>query len=165
MRNWLQIFAVAIVLTVLTMQPAAAQQGQRASVTDVSKEARGESTTPTGPGGMPRPEKTEDGRDYYYFEPLNLMAIRDHQPVRKYTLFTRIILGEDTTDDDINEAKPLIRDALILALTDMAQVDWGGEAGFDQDLASRIAKDHIEAIIGEGSLDGLDFPLIQVQVF
>lgn len=158
-------FLSAAIVLATVVAPAAAQQGKRASVTDVSKEVRGEGTGPLGPGGMPRPDKTEDGRDYYYFEAVYVTAIRDYLPARKYTLWTRLILAEEKTDADIDEVKPQIRDALITALSDMVQIDWGGDAEFDTDMASQIAMDQIQSIVGEGAIDALDFPLIEVQVF
>ena len=59
---------VIVVAAALFALPTQAQQGKRANVTDVSKEVRGESDGPVGPGGMPRPDKTEDGREFYYMD-------------------------------------------------------------------------------------------------
>lgn len=158
-------FLSAAFVLALIVNQASAQKGQRASVTDVTKEVRGEGEGPVGPGGMPRPDKTEDGRDYYYFEAVYITAIRDNLPARKYTLWTRLVLAEEKTDADIDEVKPQIRDALITALSDMVQIDWGGDAEFDTDIASQIAMDQIQSIVREGTVEALDFPLIEVQVF
>ncbi len=141
--------------------PTDAQQGKRANVTEVSKEVRGENE---GPGAMPRPDKTEDGREYYYMDAVYVTAIRDFIPARKYTLWTRMILAEDKKDAEIDAVIPLIQDALITALSDMVQIDWGGDAEIDSDIASQIAKDRVESIVGEGVVDALDFQRIEVQV-
>ena len=142
-----------------------AQQGKRAYVTEVSKEVRGEGETPAGPPGMPRPDKTEDGRDFYYMDAVYVTSIRDFIPARKYTLWTRIILAEDKKDAEIGAFTPFIRDVLITALSDMVQIDWGGDAEADSDIASQVAKDRIESILGEVVFDALDFKRIEVQVF
>jgi hypothetical protein len=157
--------AVVLVAVMLFAAPTDAQQGKRANVTEVSKEVRGESEGPVGPGGMPRPDKTEDGREFYYMDAVYVTAIRDFIPARKYTLWTRMILAEDKKDAEIDEVRPLIRDALITALSDMVQIDWGGDAEIDSDIASQIAKDRVESIVGEGVVDALDFQRIEVQVF
>ena len=47
----------------------------------------------------------------------------------------------------------------------MVQIDWGGDAEIDSDIASQIAKDRVESIVGEGVVDALDFQRIEVQVF
>lgn len=60
--------AVVLVAVMLFAAPTDAQQGERANVTEVSEEVRGENEGPVGPGGpggMPRPDKTEDGREFY----------------------------------------------------------------------------------------------------
>ena len=92
-------------------------------------------------------------------------AIRDFIPASKYTLWTRMILAEDKKDVEIDAVRPFIRDALITALSDMVQIDWGGDAEIDSDIASEVAKDRIESIVGEGVVDALDFQRIEVQVF
>lgn len=159
------LIALTLAIAVFSATPAAAQKGGRASVTDVSKEVRGESEGPVGPGGLPRPDKTEDGREFYYLEALYVTAIRDFLPARKYTLYTRMILAEDRKDEEIDAVRPFVRDALITALSDMVQIDWGGDAELDTDIASQIAKDQVISIVGEGVVDALDFQRIEVQVF
>ena len=157
--------AALLLCALFIAPPAIAQQGGRASVTDVSKEVRGEGEGPVGPGGLPQPDKTEDGSEFHYLDALYVTAIRDFLPARKYTLYTRMILAEDREDAEIDAVKPYVRDALITALSDMVQIDWGGDAQLDTEIASQIAKARVVSIVGEGVVDALDFQRIEVQVF
>ena len=92
-------------------------------------------------------------------------AIRDFIPCPQIYALDADDLAEDKKDAEIDAVRPFIRDALITALSDMVQIDWGGDAEIDSDIASQIAKDRVESIVGEGVVDALDFQRIEVQVF
>jgi len=149
----------------LAASEAVAQQGQRASVQDVSKAVRGEETAPIGPGGVPQPPKAEDGRDYVYLDVVRVTAIRERRAARTYAVWPRITVAKEHDPAVFAAAAPRLMDALVTTLSEMAQVDWPGEARMDLSLAAELAKTQAEAIVGAGELDALDFVHVEVQIF
>ncbi len=131
---------------------------------DVAKSVRGEST-PYGPTDMPRPAESEDGRAYIYMEVLFVSAIRDRRPARTYSFWPRLTMSEDGATSDFWRARARVRDAMLMALAEIAQVDWAGEAQFDARLAEQFARRNADAAMGGGKLDAIDFLYIEVEVF
>lgn len=162
MRSLILIFAAVFALVSLD---AAAQQSKRARVQDVSKAVRGEEDVPTGPAGIPRPPKSEDGRDYVYLDAVYVTAIRERRAARTYTMWPRVTVPEDGRATDIDRAEHRIRDALVAALTEVAQIDWPGPSKIDLGVASELAKARVVAVLGKGKVDALDFIHVEVQLF
>lgn len=140
-------------------------KGKRADVRDVSGAVRGEQVRGYGPSNLPRTPRSEDGRLYYYLEAVSVTAIRNRLPARSYSFWPRLTLAADAEDDVVEEMLPVVRDAITLALTDIAQVDWAGEARIDPAVAGDFARERIDAVLGGGVLDAVDFLHIEVQVF
>ncbi|MGZ0190044.1 MAG: hypothetical protein ACKVH0_18910 [Alphaproteobacteria bacterium] len=143
----------------------AQQKGKRASITDVSKNVRGEDTTPNGPNGFPQPPKAEDGRDYVYLGVVHVTAIRNRRAARSYGVWPRFTLPEGSSPDDLLAVEVIIQDTLVSSLTEIAQIDWPGAAKLDTAIAAQLAKQRVDAILGKDKIDALDFVHVEVQVF
>ena len=143
----------------------AAAQGKRANVGEVSKSFRGDSSGAYGPTNLPRPPETEDGRDYVYLEVVFITAVRDRRPARTYSFWPRITMSEGVNGTEFWRARQRVRDAMVLALAEIVQVDWGGEAQLDATLAAQLARRNADAALGGGKVDAIEFLHIEVQVF
>ena len=160
------MFRLALFLfAILIAAPAFAQQGERASLSEVSKSVRGEVDVPIGPGGIPQPPAAEDGRPYYYTEIVRLTAIRDFRPVRTYAVWPRLTLPLEGSVSETARKNAAITEAILLALSEVTQVDWPGEAKIDLEVATAYARQRLASVMEDGELDALDFIHIEVQVF
>lgn len=157
------LLALAVLLA--TAVDADVAQGQRANIGDVAKSVRGEATQPYGPTDLPRQPESEDGRSYVYMEVIFVSAIRDRRPARTYSFWPRLTMSEDASTSNFWRARARVRDAMLMALTEIVQVDWGGEAQLDSDLAEQFARRNADAAMGGGKLDAIDFLHIEVEVF
>lgn len=157
--------ALAAILT-LTALPAFAQgSGRRADVGEVSKAIGGDTKKYYGPTDLPRPPFAEDGREFVYLDPVFVTAIRGRRPARTYSFWPRITMSKESPSSNFFRQRSMVRDALMLALAQIAQIDWPGEIMFDAALASRAAQARIDQALGGGKIDAIDFLYIDVQVF
>lgn len=159
----LTVFAVCIALSSI---PAYGQgAGRRADVAEVAKAVSGDNKKYFGPTNLPRPPFTEDGRHLVYMDPVFVSAIRGRRPVRTYTFWPRLTMSDGADQSDFFSKRAHVRDAVMLALAQIAQIDWPGETMFDAALASRASKARIAGTLGDGNVDAIDFLFIDVQVF
>lgn len=149
----------------LTAAPGYGQQGKRATLRDVTDVIKGEELRGYGPADLPRPPFSDDGRPLIYLNPVFVTAVRDRRPARTYSFWARLTLAKDAPDDLLTRKLPMIRDAMALALSDITQVDWPGDARIDLAVASSFAQERVDAAVGGGVLDAIDFLHIEVQVF
>lgn len=161
------LFALPLLAALtLASAPAFGQgAGKRADVGDVSKAVGGDTSKYYGPIDLPRPPQTDDGRDLVYMDPVFVTAIRRRRPARTYTFWPRLTMTKDATSSNFFRARALVRDAMMVSLAQIAQIDWPGDTKFDAPLASRAARQRVDLVLGGGKVDAIDFLYIQVQMF
>jgi len=165
-RFHIALFALAAVLLFSGAPDARAQgSGKRANVSAVSDSVGGDDGATYGPAALPRPPKTEDGRDLVYMDVLFVTALRDNRPVRLYSFWPRLTMSSDASASNYYRSSAHVHDAMITALAQVAQIDWPGESLMDVGLASQLSKDTVNRALGGAKLDAIDFLYIEVQAF
>lgn len=160
------LFAALAALLLAGAPDAFAQgSGKRANVSEVSKNVSGGEEGTYGPTNLPRPPATEDGRDLVYLEVMFITALRDNRPARTYSLWPRLTMSPDASASNYYRNSAHVRDAMITALAQVAQIDWPGESKLDVGLASQLTKETVNRALGGVQLDAIDFLHIEVQAF
>ncbi len=155
---------VALLLAALAVTPEHAS-AQRADVGEVSKSIRGEYQGTYGPTNLPRPMEAEDGRKYVYLDAIMITAVRDRRPARTYAFWPRLTMAKGVGQQVYWQGLPRARDAMMMALAEVTQIDWPGVTKLDAALAAAVAQKRADAAMGGGVIEEIEFMHIEVALY